>query len=45
MPICKPIITTLFVQSFITIWNAYLWPLIITASAPDMRTIMVAQPS
>ena len=33
MPICKPIITTLFVQSFITIWNAYLWPLIITASA------------
>ena len=41
MPICKPIITTLFVQSFITIWNAYLWPLIITASAPDMRTIMV----
>ena len=41
MPICKPIITTLFVQSFITIWNAYLWPLIITASAPDMRTVMV----
>ena len=41
MPICKPVITTLFVQSFITLWNAYLWPLIVTAAAPDMRTIMV----
>lgn len=41
LPICKPVLTTLFVQSFITMWNAYLWPLIVTASAPDMRTIMV----
>ena len=41
LPICKPILTTLFVQSFITLWNAYLWPLIVTASSPDMRTIMV----
>lgn len=41
MPICKPVITTLFIQSFIGLWNAYLWPLIITASSPNMRTIMV----
>lgn len=41
MPICKPVLTTLYIQSFINIWNAYLWPLIITASKPDMRTIMV----
>lgn len=41
IPICKPVITTLFVQSFITLWNSYLWPLMVTASAPDMRTIMV----
>lgn len=41
LPICKPVLTTLFVQSFITMWNAYLWPLIVTASSPDMRTIMV----
>jgi len=41
IPVCKPVITTLFVQSFITLWNAYLWPLIVTASAPNMRTIMV----
>jgi len=41
IPICKPVLTTLFVQSFINIWNAYLWPLIVTASKSDMRTIMV----
>ena len=41
MPICKPVITTLFIQSFITLWNSYLWPLIVTASSPEMRTIMV----
>jgi sn-glycerol 3-phosphate transport system permease protein len=41
IPISKPVITTLFVHSFITLWNAYLWPLIITASSPNMRTIMV----
>jgi sn-glycerol 3-phosphate transport system permease protein len=41
IPICKPVITTLFVHSFIALWNAYLWPLIITASSPHMRTIMV----
>lgn len=41
IPICKPVITTLFVHSFITLWNAYLWPLIVTASSPNMRTIMV----
>lgn len=41
LPICKPTLTTLFVQSFISMWNAYLWPLIVTASSPDMRTVMV----
>lgn len=41
IPICKPILTTLFVQSFIAMWNAYLWPLIVTASSPEMRTVMV----
>ena len=35
LPICKPILTTLFVQSFISLWNAYLWPLIVTASSPE----------
>ena len=41
LPLSKPVVTTLFVQSFINLWNAYLWPLIVTASSPEMRTIMV----
>ena len=41
LPLSKPVVTTLFVQSFITLWNAYLWPLIVTASSPEMRTVMV----
>lgn len=41
LPLCRPVLITLFVQSFINLWNAYLWPLIVTASAPEMRTIMV----
>ena len=41
LPLSKPVVTTLFVQSFINLWNAYLWPLIVTASSPKMRTVMV----
>ena len=41
LPITRPVVTTLFVQSFISLWNSYLWPLIATASSPDMRTVMV----
>ena len=41
LPLSKPVVTTLFVQSFINLWNAYLWHLIVTASSPEMRTVMV----
>ena len=41
LPITRPVVTTLFVQSFISLWNSYLWPLIATASSPEMRTVMV----
>ena len=41
LPLSKPVVTTLFVQSFINLWNAYLWPLIVTASSPEIRTVMV----
>ncbi len=41
LPVCRPVLVTLFVQGFITLWNSYLWPLLVTASAPEMRTIMV----
>ena len=41
LPITRPVVTTLFVQSFISLWNSCLWPLIATASSPEMRTVMV----
>ena len=41
LPITRPVVTTLFVQSLISLWNSYLWPLIATASSPEMRTVMV----
>ena len=41
LPLSKPVVTTLYIQSFINLWNAYLWPLITTASSPEMRTVMV----
>lgn len=41
LPLCRPVLMTLFIQSFTNLWNTYLWPLIVTASSPDMRTIMV----
>lgn len=40
IPITKPIITTIFITSFISMWNDYLWPLIITTTM-DMRTIQI----
>lgn len=40
LPLSRPVLATLFVQSFINVWNAYLWPLMVTNN-PDMRTIQV----
>ena len=40
VPMSGPLLTTLFLQSFITVWNAYLWPLLVT-NGNDMRTVQV----
>ena len=39
-PISSPVIFTLLTQSFITFWNAYLWPLLVT-NREKMRTVQV----
>jgi sn-glycerol 3-phosphate transport system permease protein len=39
-PISSPVILTLLVQSFITFWNAYLWPLLVT-NRIEMRTVQI----
>ena len=41
IPVSRSTLITLFTQSFLTLWNSYLWPLIVTASKPEYRTIMV----
>ncbi|MBN1316794.1 MAG: carbohydrate ABC transporter permease [Anaerolineales bacterium] len=40
LPISKPIVVTLLLLTFVTHWNAYLWPLIVTNSR-DMRTLPI----
>lgn len=40
LPISRPIVLTLSLHSFVTIWNTYLWPLLITNN-PSMRTVQV----
>lgn len=39
-PMSMPALSTLFLQSFITQWNAYLWPLLVT-NKTDMRTVQI----
>lgn len=39
-PTASPLMATLFLQSFLAQWNAYLWPLLVT-NRPEMRTVQV----
>ena len=40
LPMSMPLLLTLFLQSFVTQWNAYLWPLLVT-NTNAMRTVQV----
>ena len=40
LPLSKPVIMTLCVQTFITLWNSLLWPLLVTNDS-EMRTVQV----
>lgn len=40
LPMSLPTLMILFVQSFVTQWNAYLWPLLVT-NTDRMRTVQV----
>ncbi|MEG0214830.1 MAG: carbohydrate ABC transporter permease [Hungatella sp.] len=40
IPIAKPIIATVFISSFVSTWNMYLWPMLIT-TRNEMRTVQV----
>ena len=40
LPLSKAILVTLSLQSFVNIFNSYLWPLLVT-NKPKMRTVQV----
>ena len=40
VPISVPVFVTLFLQSFVALWNVYLWPLVIT-NTDSMRTVQI----
>lgn len=40
MPIAKPVLASVFIASFVSTWNMYLWPMLIT-TRNEMRTVQV----
>lgn len=40
LPISTPVMTTVFISSFISVWNTYLWPMLVT-NDNMMRTVQV----
>ena len=40
LPVNKPMLYTLYVQSFVSLWNLYLWPLMVT-NRTEMRTVQI----
>lgn len=41
LPLTKPIIATTIILQFMNSWNAFLLPLVLTLSRPDLRTLAV----
>lgn len=40
IPTSKPVLVTVFISSFISVWNQYLWPMVVT-NQDEMRTVQV----
>lgn len=40
MPTSKPVLTTVFLSSFVNVWNQYVWPMLVT-NKNEYRTIQV----
>ena len=40
LPMSAPVLSTVLISSFVTSWNAYLWPLLVT-NVNEMRTVQV----
>lgn len=40
VPVARPVIASVFISSFVSTWNMYLWPMLIT-TRNEMRTVQV----
>lgn len=40
LPLSKPVMATVFISSFVSTWNTYLWPMIVT-NHDELRTVQV----
>lgn len=40
LPTSRPVLTTVFLSSFVNVWNQYLWPMLVT-NRNELRTIQV----
>lgn len=41
IPVSMPTFVTVFISSFISTWNMYLWPLLVANSSNEMRTVQI----
>jgi len=41
LPLAKPVVATTIILQFMASWNAFLQPLVLTLSRPDLRTLAV----
>ncbi len=39
LPMLKPVFVVLFINTFVGLWNDYIWPLMVVSGAPDLMPI------
>jgi multiple sugar transport system permease protein len=39
LPMLKPVFVVLFINTFVGLWNDYIWPLMVVAGNPDLRPV------
>lgn len=40
LPVSRPVLITVFMNSFVSVWNQYVWPMLVTTK-DEMRTVQV----
>jgi multiple sugar transport system permease protein len=39
LPMLKPVFVVLFISTFVSLWNDYIWPLFVVSGNPDLRPV------